>query len=644
MLLYTAGAMIASTNSPRVAVLMVDTRSPTAVAEEAVHANWTFGSAGGALERTVPFFLTYFINSQFAARHGYELFFYQLKQSGCLHPRWGARHASYCKLTAVADAVSTGRFDLVVYLDSDAFWEETALDLPTMLSSYGGGLPALASFGWDSPYTLGPNAGFFVLDARSAGTRDLLRIWWNVHSGQYGLEHSYEQHALQWQLMHLHRFSKRVETLRLRTMEPNTTDAVVHLDHNAGTKTRLWLMAKAALRILVEGPSEAVGGERAQKKLRRLVPLFALARMHVRTKQRQAALSTVVRAASLHLNRTASAARAPLVTGIVPAFDATAAAARLLRLRSRHVPRALGGMPLSLINCSSDEDVASWQSWRRASRTVAAEPKRECKACHKDNGDEFTEGADATMTTIDSFALAGYGKLCASLGTTRAPKLPYAPLGALERCGEVTGSAPAATSAHLQYVASSGQIRTLGRLRTLRTRLRVLSPSCGFWSNCSGTRIVQAKGCWAQLQSDMHACGDSESALVLLLERAAKRARAKAAAASATSSAADPGAARPSWTSVDIGPAGPVPMAALTAAPGDRLCLARWRSHTEAGTNAVFANCPRAKASGFKAFRVEAFAWDLLPAPASAGRDAVRIVPRQAPHLCLSASPIHAES
>ena len=616
-----------------VGVLMVDTRSPTAVASMALRSDWSFGSAGGALERTVPFFLTYWINSQFAARHGYALRFYQLQQSGCVHPRWGSRHASYCKLAAVADAVSSGHFDMVVYLDSDAFWEHTKLSLPAMLHTYGGAWPSLraplAFFGWDSPYTLGPNAGVFVLDSHAPETRELLSVWWNVYSGQYGLKHSYEQHALQWQVMHLDRFSRRLETLRLRTMEPNTSDAVVHLDHNAGTKTRLWLMARAAVQILAAESAQAVGGKRERRRLRKLLPIFEQPRALVRTEQRRAALSAIVSAVSLHINRSQASfggvdAEGRLA-GLVPAFNATTAAARLLRLRPSEASRSLDGMPLSLINCSTDAWLSTWQSWRRVSTSIAAEAKRVCKKCRKDRGEE-TGKASALRQTVDSFALAASDEHCLALGATRAPKLPFAPLAALARCALASSNTVSQTSASvpLQYTLSSGQLGTVNRLRTLRSSARVLSPSCGFWPNCSGVRIVQPKDCWARLDTNLDACGETESALMLLLRRGASKRGA---------------AASQSWNSVAIGPSGPVPKAALTAAAGDRLCLGRWRSHEEVGTNAVFANCPRAKSAGFHAWRVESFAWELLPAPHV--RDAVRIVPRQAPHLCVSASPLH---
>ena len=154
----------------------------------------------------------------------------------------GARHPSYCKLSAVAEALSRG-YEWVAAIDSDAFVRNTSLPLPALLRAYGGE-PAAAGpdvfFGWDSPYTLGPNAGIFVV-RNSAAARELLRVWWSLYPGEFGVEHLFEQRALQWQLAHLHRFRRRVQTLALRTMDPTYPDAIVHLDHNAGTKTRTWM-------------------------------------------------------------------------------------------------------------------------------------------------------------------------------------------------------------------------------------------------------------------------------------------------------------------------------------------------------------------------------------------------------------------
>ena len=183
----------------------------------------------------------------------------------------------------------------MVWLDSDAFVRDVTLDLPSLLRRYGDepstsrGARAAdttdAYFGWDAPYSLGPNAGFAVLRGEggtggeggeggrtigaggrggrgigtggtggAAGALEMLSVWWQLYHGQYGLEHAFEQHALHWQLLHLQPFRRRIGTLRLRTMQATTKgvypDAVVHLDHNAGTKTRIWTMACAAAELL----------------------------------------------------------------------------------------------------------------------------------------------------------------------------------------------------------------------------------------------------------------------------------------------------------------------------------------------------------------------------------------------------------
>ena len=183
----------------------------------------------------------------------------------------------------------------MVWLDSDAFVRDVTLDLPSLLRRYGDepstsrGARAAdttdAYFGWDAPYSLGPNAGFAVLRGEggtggeggeggrsigaggrggrgigtggtggAAGALEMLAVWWQLYHGKYGLEHAFEQHALHWQLLHLQPFRRRIGTLRLRAMQPNAKgvypDAVVHLDHNAGTKTRIWTMACAAAELL----------------------------------------------------------------------------------------------------------------------------------------------------------------------------------------------------------------------------------------------------------------------------------------------------------------------------------------------------------------------------------------------------------
>ena len=41
------------------------------------------------------------------------------------------------------------------------------------------------------------------------------------------------------------------------------------------------------------------------------------------------------------------------------------------------------------------------------------------------------------------------------------------------------------------------------RLRSLRRHVPELHPACGFWPNCTATRFVLPKQCWARLEDDL---------------------------------------------------------------------------------------------------------------------------------------------
>ena len=198
--------------SRRTAVVMMDTRVP-----DLVNLARRWDATDQPMKHNVSTTLwTQFLNLKYACAHGYSLIFYQLVGHGCRHPLWGQRHPSYCKLAAVAETLAAG-YGWVVCVDSDAFFQSTGsktfLELRALLRAYGAtaedaaGNGARALFGWDAPYTLGPNAGFMVL-RNSPETRELLSVWWNLRSGARGLEHPYEQHALQWRLVHLQRYPR----------------------------------------------------------------------------------------------------------------------------------------------------------------------------------------------------------------------------------------------------------------------------------------------------------------------------------------------------------------------------------------------------------------------------------------------------
>ena len=255
-----------------VAIVMMDSRRPEMKMGLTRHNKQEMTTQ--AQGRLLTLF-TYYLNFKYACRHGYKLLFYKLASTdcdgrrcvtGCTHPIWGERHPSYCKLSAIAAALAEG-YETVAYIDSDAFFQN-ATHLPGLLSAHDASdlatqtrIEPHAFFGWDWPYTLGPNMGLIVL-RNTEISRELLRVrrftltmslciahariswqvWWHVHSGDFGLRHPFEQRTLTWDVMHRARFRHRIRTLSLRPMDPGFTAPVLHLDHTVGTKTRIWVI------------------------------------------------------------------------------------------------------------------------------------------------------------------------------------------------------------------------------------------------------------------------------------------------------------------------------------------------------------------------------------------------------------------
>ena len=108
--------------------------------------------------------LAFYLNLRHACLHGTRLLYFQLSAAaGCEHPTWGARHPSYCKLPAVAEALSRG-FERVVFLDSDAFLRDADLDVEALLRKYGGGASQPLT-----PRDFSPAAGSAVAGAAIMG-------------------------------------------------------------------------------------------------------------------------------------------------------------------------------------------------------------------------------------------------------------------------------------------------------------------------------------------------------------------------------------------------------------------------------------------------------------------------------------------
>jgi len=53
----------------------------------------------------------------------------------------------------------------------------------------------------------------------------------------------------------------------------------------------------------------------------------------------------------------------------------------------------------------------------------------------------------------------------------------------------------------------------------LRAGLPEHQTDCGFWSDCTGVRVVLPKPCWKLLVNDTRACGDAEPMIISILKR-----------------------------------------------------------------------------------------------------------------------------
>ena len=148
--------------------------------------------------------LAFALNALYACGHGYDLLYYRMASPTCAHPLQGARDASYCKMPAIAAALQAG-YDSVAFVDSDSFFLQRNVSLPSLVARYAPPPPHAAAaplgawFACDLPQ-LGerPNGGFHLW-RRGDGAERLLRTWW-PRRRPLQPRRDYEQHALQWAL------------------------------------------------------------------------------------------------------------------------------------------------------------------------------------------------------------------------------------------------------------------------------------------------------------------------------------------------------------------------------------------------------------------------------------------------------------
>ena len=185
------------------AVIMYDTRSP--LVEES--GNYTFWKSAAML------------NYDYAQRHNYNFIYMLDKNDQTMEsseasdginsfnkkivqcklqlPNQKAvlRSVPWCKLLAIASAFDEG-YEIVVYIESDAFFKSNAPSIEDIINKYGGsGLEKPLWVPNNSPYspTRG-NSGMQIWNQSLATSRALLNQWWKLDFSAN--KHPYEQSAL----------------------------------------------------------------------------------------------------------------------------------------------------------------------------------------------------------------------------------------------------------------------------------------------------------------------------------------------------------------------------------------------------------------------------------------------------------------
>ena len=425
--------------------------------------------------------LAFALNALYACAHGYDLLYYRMASAECQHATQGVRHASYCKLPAIAHALE--KYNTVVFIDSDSFFLQRNVSVPELLQQYAPPAHATPSrpavwLANDLPQ-LGerPNGGFHVWlgggGGDSAASR-VLRTWWHLPALKYAVEHDYEQHALQWSLGQLRAAVPLIGTLQLRAMADTFTHAVAHIDHTKAER-RLWVMAVALLAAAHERPDE--GAASAPRRHRRLQQLLQQASAIPPTVDPPAALrARALRAAAdllgdgfgaparpaaifsqdgVRCNRRAGGLAAAAQAPRLRAFEYNAS---VMSLRTLPAHDLLGadGLTLALLPC-------------RGARGNSGGPA----------GGGGRENVLQEWRAVGSGAwqLVARPSFCIGVGPRKAPKTPYPPLAQLHNCAGVASGGSAGSGGplallRLQHESKRGRLEVRATMSAVRGALR----------------------------------------------------------------------------------------------------------------------------------------------------------------------------
>jgi len=184
------------------------------------------------------------LNLRYACHQGYDFTYYllvggstdsKLAQS-CSHARLGTRSSPWCKLPAIAHALSRG-YKTVVFIDSDAFFSAQTVSVDSILRKYGKAfdytnatLVLPSNQPWKDYHA---NTGLQIWKNRPHAMT-LLKAWWDVDT--HAKRHAFEQSGLEKLLIESPTHLSLISTVRvldkMRILGAKAYSEVIHIGSN----------------------------------------------------------------------------------------------------------------------------------------------------------------------------------------------------------------------------------------------------------------------------------------------------------------------------------------------------------------------------------------------------------------------------
>lgn len=158
------------------------------------------------------------INYQYCKKHGYKFIYYQpyykeklpVSLYTCVDSTGSKRHASWAKLLGTLNLAKSGKYDYIVYIDSDCIFKNHEKTIEEYISNTNKDIIFLTNFmqGISNGIPL-PCAGFFVLKVNDDSI-NFIKQWFNYNLKERNEKLFWEQDAL-W--LHMYGLPPKLEYL-----------------------------------------------------------------------------------------------------------------------------------------------------------------------------------------------------------------------------------------------------------------------------------------------------------------------------------------------------------------------------------------------------------------------------------------------